>query len=158
MTIETLAAITVAFLVAGTVKGMVGMGLPTISVAIMGGVLGLREAIPILMLPSLIANIWQSARPNPIGPLLRRFALINVASCVGIWIGTIVLFRVDPRLLSAVLGIVIVVYALISALAVELDATRRQERTLAVPVGLFSGILTGSTGSLLLPSFCKRCT
>ncbi len=152
MAIETLAAITVAFLVAGTVKGMVGMGLPTISVAIMGGVLGLREAIPILMLPSLIANIWQSARPNPIGPLLRRFALINAASCVGIWIGTIVLFRVDPRLLSAVLGVVIVVYALISALAVELDATRRQERTLAVPVGLFSGILTGSTGSLLLPN------
>ncbi len=152
MDIETLAAITVAFLVAGTVKGMVGMGLPTISVAIMGGVLGLREAIPILMVPSLIANIWQSARPNPIGPLLRRFALINAASCVGIWIGTIVLFRVDPRLLSAVLGVVIVVYALISVLAVELDATQRQERTLAVPVGLFSGILTGSTGSLLLPN------
>ncbi len=58
---------------------------------------------------------WQSARPNPIGPLLRRFALINAASCVGIWIGTIVLFRVDPRLLSAVLGVVIVVYAPIRA-------------------------------------------
>ena len=85
------------------------MGLPTISVAIMGGVLGLRETIPILVVPSLIANIWQAARPNPIGPLLRRFALMNAASCVGIWIGTMVLFRVDPRLLSALLGAIIVV-------------------------------------------------
>ena len=149
---ETLATVTVAFLVGGTIKGVTGMGLPTVSVAIMGGVLGLREAIPILMVPSLIANIWQSARPNPIGPLLRRFALINAASCVGIWIGTIVLFRVDPRLLSAVLGVIIVLYALMNLFAVKLEATPGQERALAAPVGLFSGLLTGSTGSLLLPN------
>lgn len=152
MDAETLATVTVAFLVGGTIKGVVGMGLPTISVAIMGSVLGLREAIPILVLPSLIANIWQAARPNPIAPLLRRFALMNAASCVGIWIGTMVLFRVDPRLLSAFLGVVIVDYALLSLSALELKATPGQERTLAAPVGLFSGVLTGSTGSLLLPN------
>ncbi len=57
MNMETLATVTVAFLVGGTIKGVTGMGLPTVSVAIMGGVLGLREAIPILMVPSLIANL-----------------------------------------------------------------------------------------------------
>ena len=36
---ETLATVTVAFLVGGTIKGVTGMGLPTVSVAIMGGVL-----------------------------------------------------------------------------------------------------------------------
>ena len=152
MTSETLVTVTGAFLLGGTIKGVTGMGLPTVAVAIMGASLGLREAIPVLLVPSLVANAWQAARPHPIRPLLRRFAVINAASCVGIWIGTMVLFRVDPRLLSALLGLVIVAYALVSLSAVELRATPRHERALAAPVGLFSGILTGSTGSLLLPN------
>ena len=152
MELETLATVTVAFLLGGTIKGVTGMGLPTVAVAIMSAALGLREAIPILVVPSLVANVWQTARPDPIGPLLRRFAVINAASCVGIWIGTMVLFRVDPRLLSALLGVVIVGYALLSLSAVEFQATPRQERALAAPIGLFSGLLTGATGSLLLPN------
>ena len=152
MDFETLATVAGAFLLGGTIKGVTGMGLPTVAVAIMGAALGLREAIPILVVPSLLANVWQAAWPNRIGPLLRRFAVINAASCVGIWIGTMVLFRVDPRLLSALLGLVITAYALVNLFALEIQATARQERTLAVPVGLFSGVLTGSTGSLLLPN------
>lgn len=149
---ETLATVALAFLVAGCVKGAIGMGLPTIAVAIMGAELGLREAIPVLLVPSLVANIWQSARPGPLGPLLRRFGLINAASGLGIWFGTMVLFRVDPTLLAALLGAVIIVYALVNLMAVELTMTPRQERALAFPVGLVSGVLTGATGSLLLPN------
>lgn len=152
MDAEILATVAVAFLVAGCVKGAVGMGLPTIAVAIMGATLGLREAIPVLIVPSLVANIWQSARPGPLGPLLRRFGPINAASGLGIWFGTMALFRIDPTLLATLLGVVIVAYALVNLMAVELTVTQRQERALSLPVGLVSGVLTGATGSLLLPN------
>ena len=152
MDLGTVATVALAFLLGGTIKGVTGMGLPTVAVAVMGAALGLREAIPILVLPSLMANAWQAAQPHPIRPLLRRFAVINAASCVGIWIGTMVLFRVDPRLLSALLGVVILAYALMSLSAVEFRVSPPQERVFAAPLGLFSGLLTGSTGSLLLPN------
>ena len=69
----TLATVVTAFLVAGVVKGALGMGLPMISMTIMGTALGLWEAIPILMIPSILANLWQFSRPNPIWPLVKRF-------------------------------------------------------------------------------------
>ena len=147
----TLIAIAVAFLVAGTVKGGVGMGLPTVAVAIMGAALGLREAIPVLMVPSIIANIWQIMGPGSLGPLIRRFWSINLFACIGIWLGTLVLFRVDPILLSGLLGLVVCVYALINLFAVEIRASRSTEPAMSPVVGLVSGVLTGVTGSLLLP-------
>ena len=53
----TLATVVTAFLVAGVVKGALGMGLPMISMTIMGTALGLWEAIPTLMIPSFLANL-----------------------------------------------------------------------------------------------------
>ena len=72
----TVATVVIAFLVAGAVKGALGMGLPTISVAIMGVALGLCEAIPVLMIPSFLANLWQGTRPGPVMPLFKRFGML----------------------------------------------------------------------------------
>lgn len=54
---DTVATVVIAFLVAGIFKGALGMGLPKISVAIMGVALGLCEAIPVLMIPLFLANL-----------------------------------------------------------------------------------------------------
>ena len=61
----TVATVIVAFLVAGVVKGALSMELPTISIAIIGVALGLREAIPVLMIPSFLTNLWQCTRRVP---------------------------------------------------------------------------------------------
>ena len=79
----TVATVIIAFLVASVVKGALSMGLPTISIAIIGVALGLREAIPVLMIPSFLANLWQSNRPGPVMPLFKHFGMMNPAACWG---------------------------------------------------------------------------
>src|SRR5437016_4258165 len=49
------------FLVAGTVKGLVGIGLPTITIALTSLVLPLTESIALITLPTVITNVWQAA-------------------------------------------------------------------------------------------------
>ncbi len=146
-----LAIIVVAFLAAGTIKGAIGVGLPTTAIAILGAGLGLREAIPLLIVPSLVANIWQIMRGADLIGLLRRFWFINAIACVGVWLGTVILFRVDPTLLSGLLGLVIVVYAAMGLFAYAPRVPPHRERVLAPIVGLGAGLLTGTTGSLLMP-------
>jgi uncharacterized membrane protein YfcA len=147
----TLAAVISAFLIAGIVKGALGMGLPTISIAIMGMALGLREAIPVLMIPSFLANLWQFTRPGPVMPLFKRFGALNAAACIGIWGGTVLLFRIDPAIINILFGGVVVIYASINLMHVDFTLPPGQEKLLGPPVGLFSGILSGVSGSLLLP-------
>ena len=47
------------FLLASVVKGMVGMGLPTIAMGLLSLVLPPAEAAALLIVPSLVTNLWQ---------------------------------------------------------------------------------------------------
>ncbi len=146
-----IAVVIVAFLLAGTIKGALGVGLPTTSIAILGAALGLRDAVPLLIVPSLVANIWQVSRGGALPALLRRFWLINATACVGVWLGTMILFSIDPTILSALLGVVVAIFAVINLTAFQPRLSPRHETVLAPGVGLAAGLLTGTTGSLLLP-------
>jgi uncharacterized membrane protein YfcA len=146
-----LATIVVAFIIAGAIKGAIGVGLPTTAIAILGTGLSLREAIPLLIIPSLVANIWQVARGGAFRDLLRRFWLLNTLACIGVWLGTVLLFRIDPGLLSGLLGLVIVAYAVMGLFAYAPTVPPHREAILTPIVGIGAGLLTGTTGSLLMP-------
>ena len=54
---DLLILVTVTFLLAGTVKGIIGMALPTVSLGILAATLGLKEAIVLMLVPSFITNV-----------------------------------------------------------------------------------------------------
>src|SRR5690242_15275291 len=56
-----LAEIAGVFVLAGAVKGMIGMGLPTVAIGILGLFMTPAEAAAVLVLPTLVTNIWQAA-------------------------------------------------------------------------------------------------
>ena len=45
---------------AGCVKGVIGLGLPLTSIAILGTVMDLRQAIPYIVVPILVTNAFQA--------------------------------------------------------------------------------------------------
>src|SRR3954454_302355 len=71
------------FVLAGFVKGVVGLGLPTVAVGLLGIVMAPREAAALLVLPSLVTNVWQLAAGPAIGPLVRRLWPMLVAIVLG---------------------------------------------------------------------------
>src|SRR5262247_2309149 len=58
---STLVAIAGAFLLAGFVKGVIGLGLPTVSIGLLGLLMTPAQAAAILVVQSLVTNIWQAA-------------------------------------------------------------------------------------------------
>jgi uncharacterized membrane protein YfcA len=146
-----LVLIVVAFLIAGAIKGAIGVGLPTTAIAILGAGLDLRTAIPLLIAPSLVANIWQIMRGGGLLDLLRRFWLLNATACVGVWLGTLILFRIDSNVFPALLGIVVALYAGMGLFAYAPKVPPQRETILTPVIGFGAGLLTGTTGSLLMP-------
>ena len=57
--VVTYAVIGGSFLLAGFVKGIVGLGLPTISLALLTALLDLPTAMALLVVPAFCTNIWQ---------------------------------------------------------------------------------------------------
>ncbi|MHA1164443.1 MAG: sulfite exporter TauE/SafE family protein [Alphaproteobacteria bacterium] len=147
----TILAIAGTFALAGTIKGVIGLGLPTVSLALLTTILGLPHAMVLLLVPSFITNLWQAmAGGNAKTILLRLWPFLAMAT-VTVWLGATALTRVDLSLLSALLGALLVVYSAVSLAGLRLTIAVRQEAWAGPLLGAANGILTGMTGSFVVP-------
>ena len=59
---------TITFLLAGFVEGVIGLGLPTVSMGLLSLVMAPAKAAALLIVPSFVTNVWQLAR-TPTGDI-----------------------------------------------------------------------------------------
>jgi len=144
-------AIVGSFLIAGMVKGVIGLGLPTVSLALLAAVIDLPSAMALLLVPSFITNIWQASVGGNGRAVLRRLWLFLLMTTVTVWLGTAVLSRVDVSLLSGLLGILLVLYSAVNLAGLRFSVPPRQERWVGPFAGFLNGTLTGMTGSSVVP-------
>ncbi len=147
----TLVMVAAAFLIAGAVKGVIGLGLPTVSLALLTVTLGLPQAMALLLIPSFVTNLWQAVVGGHGKALLRRLWPFLLTATVTVWLGAGALTRLDLGLLSALLGVLLVVYAGINLSGFLLAIDARREPWLGPAMGVANGILTGMTGSFVVP-------
>ena len=92
------ATVASAFLLSGLVKGAVGIGQATTAVAILTTALGLREAVPLLVVPVVAANLWQVLTGDRAVHLIRRFWTMAAGAGIGIWLGTLTAQRINKEI------------------------------------------------------------
>jgi uncharacterized protein len=133
------------------VKGTVGIGLPTVAVAILSTGMELRMAIALMAIPAVTTNVYQASRGDAFAELLRRHWPLVTGCFIGTWIGSAILFAVDQVLLSGVLGMLLCLYSAWALATPPLFVRREQEAVLGPLTGVTTGVMTGCTGSLSLP-------
>ncbi|MCG6890933.1 MAG: sulfite exporter TauE/SafE family protein [Gammaproteobacteria bacterium] len=139
------------FLLAGTIKGVIGFGLPTVSLAILTVALDLPGAMALLLVPSFATNLWQASIGGNARQLILRLWPFLLCASLTVWIGAMALIRVDMTLLSALLGALLMFYAAVSLAGVNLHIAVRWEGWSGPLAGLINGLLTGMTGSFVVP-------
>jgi uncharacterized protein len=140
-----------ALFIAGGVKGVIGLGLPLTAISIMGAVTDLRTAIAFIAIPVVATNLYQAFEGGRAMEMLRKYWLINSFSVAGTGVGAQILFLVDPDILITLLGVVVIVYVAINATRFRIRISDRAAPWAAPPLGILSGLLTGTTGSVGIP-------
>ena len=74
---------TAVFMLAGVVKDVVCLGLPTVSMALLALLMSPSRAAAQLILPSLVTNVWQGRSWTTLWPLLRRLGPMQAGASVG---------------------------------------------------------------------------
>lgn len=146
-----LAAVIATFVLAGAVKGVVGFGLPTVSLALLTIALGLPQAMALMLVPAFVTNLWQACAGSGSAEALRRIWPFLLMAGVTVWVGALALTRVDVQLLSGLLGLLLAVYALVSLGGLKLSLSARHEVWAGPLLGTVNGVLTGMTGSYVVP-------
>jgi uncharacterized membrane protein YfcA len=143
--------IAAAFLFAGFVKGVLGIGLPTVVMGLLSIAMPPAQAAALMVLPAMGTNIWQMAAGPSLGKLLRRFAGMIVGVFVGTF-ATIGLLTQSAAGASAALGLVLAAYGLYGLFARRFEIAPRYELWASPVIGLVTGSICGATGIFVVPT------
>ncbi len=139
------------FLLAGAVKGVIGLGLPTVSLGLLAAATDIETAMALLIVPSLATNLWQAIIGGHVRAILRRTWPFLLAATATIGIGAQSLTRVDGEILAALLGVLLLAHAITSLAGLRLTVSPARERWAGPLFGTMNGLLTGMTGSFVVP-------
>lgn len=147
------ALISFIFLLSGAVKGVLGMGLPTVAMGLLGLVLPVADGAALLVLPSLVTNIWQMLRGPALRSLCRRLWPMLLGVVVGVWCGRGWMAPGAAYHATLLLGLSLMVYAAAALAGLRLAAPPpRTEGWASALVGALTGALTAATGVFVLPA------
>lgn len=147
-----LALIGAAFVIAGLVKGVTGMGLPTVAMGVLGALISPLAAASLLLVPSFVTNLWQLLAGPSFATLLRRLWPMMAGVLAGTVAGAAMLAGGETGAARKALGAVLLVYALYTLLARPFRVSPRAEPWLSPAVGLITGTITGATGVFVIPA------
>src|SRR5437899_2797455 len=125
-----------AFIVAGVAKGAIGMGMPPIAIGLMSFALPLESAIAIMVLPTMVTNVWQAIYGGGFRPLMRRFGSMAVTAMAGI-LGVGLLFsNLGSPSTTGWVGVLLVLYSLLALTPWRPKVPRGAERLANTIVGV----------------------
>ena len=150
---ETFTLITVAgtFLLAGSVKGIIGLGLPIVSLGVLAIVLDLTTAMALMLIPAFVSNIWQAAVGGKGKIIFQRIWPFLLMATATIWLGAKALTSVNPLFFSMLLGVLLAAYSSFNLIGFSLSISPQNEKWVGPVFGMANGILTGMTGSSVVP-------
>lgn len=135
----------VVFLLAGSIKGLVGIGLPATTIGVLSQFTDPRQAIALSILPVLISNIWQVQKNRMFRKALKRYWLFCVIMMVGIWYFAHFAASVSKEAMSALVGGVMILFVLTSLLTGSLSLPKHLDKPAQVVAGALAGIMGGLT-------------
>jgi uncharacterized membrane protein YfcA len=144
--------IAAAFLLAGFIKGALGLGLPTVAMGLLATSMPPARALAIVIVPAVVTNIWQTF----VGPYLRdiiaRLWPLMIGTVIGIWLNSGMLTGPYAHFGPIVLGALLVIYAVLGLSKINFHVGRSNEKWLGGIVGLITGAVSATTGVQVLPS------
>lgn len=139
-----LVLLVVAF--ASAVKGALGFGFPLIAVPLSANLIGTRTAVILIAVSVVFSNFLILFRGGGKAAELRRFVGMLAGVIVGTVIGAQFLRRLDPGVLSLIVGVTVLFVAGFGLLNKTPTFSPGAEQIAGPAVGLAAGLMGGTTG------------
>ncbi|EUB84165.1 protein of unknown function DUF81 [Pseudomonas sp. GM30] len=140
------------FIMAGLVKGVIGLGLPTVAMGLLGLAMAPSQAAALLIIPATLTNLWQLAFGGHLQALIKRLWPLLLMIFLGTAVGTLSIGMAGGHWVVRGLGAALLLYALSGLLLPTLRVNPRDEPWLGPLCGLITGVITSATGVFVIPA------
>lgn len=139
------------YLVAGTIKGLLGLGLPTTALTLLSVLVGPLQALAINLVPMFIANIWQFSRAEDSASLIKRYRLFAASLMLSILAVSFVTARLPTSYLQLIIAGTVILFALYNLLQKPVPLSSRKDTLWQVVFGLAAGVMGALTSMWAVP-------
>ena len=146
-----LTTIASAYFIAALVKGVTGLGFSSTCLPILTLAFGLKEALPMVLIPSVASNLVVMVSTGGFLASAQRFWPMVLSACVSVFAGLWALTRVGGISAAAVLGLVLLIYVAFALTNTRFRMTEARTRKLEPAIGAATGFINGLTGSQVMP-------
>lgn len=105
-----------------------------------------REAIALAIIPMVLLNAWQIHRSGRLVESWRRFRLVAITTCIGIAAVALLAVNVSTAVVTLMLGVVTVAFALVGLASRVPALPPRFDRSAQIGCGIASGVIGGLAG------------
>lgn len=133
----------ISLVIAGVVKGMIGVGMPVVAFPMLSMLVDVQTAVMLLSMPLVLSNIPQALEGGFVGKTLWSLAPVLAGMVPGIWIGAAVLLNADPAVAKIAAGAGVILVAAVSLLAPNLQIKQRMIGLVGLGAGFCGGLLGG---------------
>ena len=139
-------------LLAGFVKGVIGFGLPSIGMGLLGLVMPPSHAAALMLAPNVVTNLQQGLMGPALGRLLKRLGIFFAAIIGGALVWEWATGGQDLRWATRLLGLTLLAYAALGLFKLRFVVKPRHEVWAGPLAGLATGAMTLATGVFVIPS------
>jgi uncharacterized membrane protein YfcA len=140
---NTIAAVAFSLIVAGLLKGIIGVGMPVVALPLLSLFIDIKSAAMLLSMPLIFSNLPQALEGGKTGRSLMQLLPVILGMIPGLFLGVQVLLRTDANLAEIIAGLVIMGVGGVTLLTPKLQLQSRLILPAGITFGFFGGILGG---------------
>jgi uncharacterized membrane protein YfcA len=137
------AAVVCSLIVAGLLKGMIGVGMPVVALPLLSLFIDIKSAAMLLSMPLIFSNVPQALEGGKTGRCLMQLMPVILGMIPGLFLGVRVLLALDASVARIIAGLVLIGVGGITLLAPKLQLHARLILPAGIAFGFFGGILGG---------------
>jgi uncharacterized protein len=136
-----IAAVVCSLIVAGLLKGILGVGMPVVALPLLSLFIDIKSAAMLLSLPLIFSNLQQEGGKT--GRCLMQLMPVILGMVPGLFLGVRVLLALDANVAKIIAGLVLMGVGGVTLLAPNLQLQSRLVLPTGITFGFFGGILGG---------------
>ena len=138
-----LAAVICSLIVAGFLKGVIGVGMPIVALPLLSLFIDVKSAAMLLTMPLIFSNLPQALEGGQTGRCLAQLMPVIFGMILGLFLGVRILLAVDASVAKMIAGLVLIGVGGVTLLAPMLQLQSRLVLPAGITFGFFGGILGG---------------
>jgi uncharacterized membrane protein YfcA len=139
------------FLAGGMVKGLIGVGLPTVTLTLLSFVFDIKDSISIILIPVILTNFYQMLDGNYLREIISDVKFFLIGSFLFIFPGFYFLTILKSDTILIILALLLIINSLLSLMKYEIKIKNYKSKKIQLIIGSMTGLTTGVTSIYTMP-------